>query len=99
MRAVCVAGLIVAYRAVPEFHKRRRRQYGNQDWSDHPVDCLLLAKLEEGDFHPLRPPTDTLSCECCILISTGLPPTSKEIETYVNIDSTRMYEELEQTNI
>ncbi len=69
MRAVCVAGLIVACRAVPEFHKRRRRRYGNQHLSDHPVDRFLFAKLEERGFHLLRPPNGTLSCEGCTLIS------------------------------
>ena len=78
MRAVCVGGLIVAYREVPEFHKRRHRRYGNQDWSDHPVDCFLLFKLEERIFHPLRPPTDTLSCEGCTLISPDFPRPRKK---------------------
>jgi hypothetical protein len=64
----------------------------NQSWVKNPIDRFVLAKLEAAGLAP-APEADrrTLARRLALDI-TGLPPTPKEVEDFVNDQSPEYYE-------
>ena len=66
----------------------------NSEWSDHPVDRFLLAKLEEKDFSPADAADRYTLLRRLSFDLTGLPPAPQQIEAFVHDDSEGAYERL-----
>ena len=66
----------------------------NSQWSDHPVDRFLLAKLEEKELSPAKPANRYILFRRLSFDLTGLPPTPRQIESFVHDDSEGAYERL-----
>lgn len=52
-------------------------------WSNHPIDRLILTKLETEGLPPGRPATAATLARRLSLILTGLPPTADQIDRFV----------------
>ena len=66
----------------------------NTEWSDHPADHFLLAKLEEKELSPAQPADRYTLLRRLSFDLTGLPPTPQQIEAFVHDDSDGAYERL-----
>ena len=66
----------------------------NSQWSDHPVDRFLLAKLEEKELSPAKPANRYTLFRRLSFDLTGLPPTARQIEAFVHDDSDGAYQRL-----
>jgi hypothetical protein len=76
----------VADPAVPEV--------GDRDWSDHPIDRFVLAKLAERGIRPApRADRTTLARRLAYAI-TGLPPTPAQVETFLTDSSPEAWQTL-----
>ena len=53
------------------------------DWSDHPVDLFILAKLEEAGLSPAPLADARTLIRRLTYVLTGLPPTPEESEQFV----------------
>jgi hypothetical protein len=53
------------------------------DWSTHPVDCFVLAKLEEHDLQPVGDASRATLIRRAYFDLLGLPPTPQAIEKFV----------------
>jgi hypothetical protein len=54
----------------------------NADWSTHPIDRFLLAKLEENALTPAKNADPRMLIRRLSLVLTGLPPTPDEVEDF-----------------
>jgi hypothetical protein len=62
-----------------------------KNWSDHPVDRFLLAKLEEQRLEPAAPADPRTLIRRLTFALTGLPPTPEEVEKFVS-DSSNQFD-------
>lgn len=53
------------------------------DWSDHPVDRFVLARLEQQNLTPAKPADARTLARRLSLVLTGLPPTTEQIATFL----------------
>ena len=53
------------------------------DWSDHPVDRFVLARLEKQGLQPAESAGPQTLVRRLSLVLTGLPPTSDQVEAFV----------------
>ena len=67
---------------------------GHSQWSDHPVDRFLLAKLEEKQLAPAEPADRYTLLRRLSFDLTGLPPSPQRIEAFVHDDADGAYERL-----
>lgn len=58
-----------------------------QDWSTHPVDQFILAKLEANQMQPARPADKRTLLRRLYYDLIGLPPTPAQIQSYLNDSS------------
>ena len=64
----------------------------DQSFVQNPVDRFILAKLKENGLHP-RPRRTGRRCSAGVSFDlTGLPPTPKDVDAFVNDKSTDAYE-------
>ncbi|MFN0050548.1 MAG: DUF1553 domain-containing protein [Planctomycetales bacterium] len=61
------------------------------DWSEHPVDRFVLAKLEEHGLPPSPPADKRTLLRRVTFTLTGLPPTAEEISAFVADDAPDAY--------
>lgn len=52
-------------------------------WSDQPVDRFVLARMEQNGLKPTEPADPRTLVRRLSLVLTGLPPTSKQVETFL----------------
>ncbi len=52
------------------------------DWSKHPVDQFILAKLEENQLEPAAAANPSLLLRRLSYVLTGLPPTPEEVAAF-----------------
>jgi hypothetical protein len=64
------------------------------DWSDHPVDRFVLAKLEEHGLRPSEPSDRRALLRRATFALTGLPPTPDETKAFLEDHSSRAYEKV-----
>ncbi len=66
----------------------------DSDWSQHPVDRFILAKLAEEGLVPNRPAERRTLIRRATYDLTGLPPTPEEVEAFVSDSDPDAYENL-----
>ncbi len=54
----------------------------NEEWSHHPVDRFILAKLEEEGFQPAPGADRNTLLRRLSFVLTGLPPRAEEVEAF-----------------
>lgn len=59
----------------------------HKNWSNHPVDQFILAKLEEKNLHPSEPADKRTILRRLCFDLTGLPPTRAQIQHYLDDSS------------
>ncbi|GDY06897.1 hypothetical protein LBMAG52_03830 [Planctomycetia bacterium] len=68
------------------------------DWSDHPVDRFVLARLEKQGLKPAEPVEPRTLVRRLSLVLTGLPPTSEQVAAFLrereSIQPATAYEKL-----
>ncbi len=64
------------------------------DWAIDPIDRFILAKLQEHDLAPASPASRETWIRRATFDLTGLPPTSEEIDTFLNDDSANAHEKV-----
>lgn len=70
----------------PEVKKR--------DWARNPIDSFILARLEKEGFAPSPEASKTTLLRRVSLDLTGLPPTPREVQEFLNDKSDDAYEKL-----
>src|SRR5262249_16941356 len=63
-------------------------------WVRSPIDAFILAKLEAKGLRPAAPADKYALLRRVTFDLTGLPPTPKEIEAFVNDDSPTAFEKV-----
>ena len=71
----------------PQFPKVKR-----DDWSDHPVDRFVLARLGAAGLQPANRADRRTLMRRLTFALTGLPPTPEEIKAFLDDDSPRAYD-------
>jgi len=66
----------------------------HKDWPRNFIDQFILARLEKEGFAPSQPADRHVLIRRVSLDLTGLPPTPREVEAFVNDDSPDAYEKL-----
>ncbi|MBM3831962.1 MAG: DUF1553 domain-containing protein [Verrucomicrobia bacterium] len=69
----------------------------NSDWSAHPIDRFILAKLEEHGLTPSPSADSTILARRLSFLLTGLPPSPEETQAFAEAaaqDSRRAVEQL-----
>src|SRR6266436_417940 len=66
----------------------------NKAWVRNPIDAFILAKLEAKGLQPAAPAAKQELARRLYYDLTGLPPTPKDIESFVEDDSPDAYEKL-----
>lgn len=66
----------------------------NTSWVRNPVDAFVLARLEKENLSPSPEATKETLIRRVSLDLTGLPPTVREVETFLQDKSPRAYENL-----
>ena len=66
----------------------------NKDWVKTPIDAFIAQKLEEKDMEPKEMANKLIVLRRLSFDLTGLPPTLKEVEDFVNDTSDRAYEKV-----
>lgn len=59
---------------VPDVHER--------SWSDHPIDCFVLSKLEAAGLKPVGMADPQTLVRRLTILLTGIPPTSVEVKSF-----------------
>ncbi len=54
------------------------------DWSDHPVDRFVLARLEKHGLKPAEPAESRTLVRRLSLVLTGLPPSSEQVAAFLH---------------
>lgn len=67
---------------------------GNQDWSKHPIDQFVLARLEEKKLSPSSPADRRTLIRRLSIGLLGLPPSPEQVSTFVNDESPNAYKQL-----
>ncbi len=65
-----------------------------ENWSEHPIDRFMLAKLEEADLEPSDDANRRTLIRRLTFALTGLPPTPEQIERFLADESDDAYERL-----
>jgi len=65
-----------------------------QNWPDHWIDHYILARLEEKGLEPVEDADRVTLIRRLSYDLTGLPPTPKEVDAFVNDKSPKAYEKL-----
>jgi hypothetical protein len=66
----------------------------NKNWAKTPIDCFILAKLEEKGIKP-SPPTDKKTLLRRVTFDlTGLPPKQSELEDFLKDKSPKAFEKV-----
>jgi hypothetical protein len=63
-------------------------------WIKTPIDAFILAKLEAKNLKPVKPADRAALIRRAYYDLTGLPPTPKEIDAFVNSKDASAYEKL-----
>lgn len=71
----------------PEIPKVKQR-----DWVLNPIDNFILHTLEQEKLHPSKPAEKELLLRRVSLDLTGLPPTTEELDNFINDTSPNAYE-------
>lgn len=66
----------------------------NKDWGNNPIDQFILAKLDQQGFEPSGESDKETLLRRVTFDLTGLPPTLKEMEDFLNDDSPKAYEKV-----
>src|SRR6516165_10051481 len=66
----------------------------NADWSQHPVDRFVLARLEKAGIKPAAQADKRTLARRLSMVLTGLPPTPAQVDQFVLDDSRQAYENL-----
>ncbi len=66
----------------------------DEDWVNNELDLFVLARLEEEDLEPSEEADKRTLIRRLSLDLTGLPPSSEEIENFLNDTSENAYEKL-----
>ncbi len=66
----------------------------DQNWSSHPIDRFILARLEAAKLAPAAPADRRTLIRRVTFALTGLPPTPIEIDRFLKDDSPLAYEAL-----
>ncbi len=66
----------------------------NAAWVTNPIDAFILHKLEQAGLTPAVPADKTSLLRRVTFDLTGLPPTQKEVESFVADDSPGAYEKV-----
>ena len=66
----------------------------NQAWVRNPIDAFILAKLEAKGLAPAPPASKQELVRRLYYDLTGLPPTPRDVEAFVNDKATDAYEKL-----
>ena len=66
----------------------------NQAWVRNPIDAFILAKLEAKGLVPAPPASKQELVRRLYYDITGLPPTPRDVEAFVNDKATDAYEKL-----
>ena len=74
--------------------KREFPKMKNDAWVRNPIDAFVLARLEAVQLTPNRPATREQLIRRLTLDLTGLPPTLKEIDAFLNDKSPSAYEKV-----
>lgn len=64
----------------------------HREWSEHPVDRFLLAKLEEHGLQPATRADKRTLLRRATFALTGLPPTPDEIQSFLADESPKAFE-------
>lgn len=64
----------------------------NREWSDHPIDRFILARLETMGLEPAKLAEKKELLRRVTFDLTGLPPAAKDLETYLADQSPSAYE-------
>ena len=79
------------------FHRPERAELPDvhvKDWPKNAIDFFILARLEEAGLAPEAEADRTTLIRRLSLDLTGLPPTTEEVQAFVNDRSERAYENL-----
>src|SRR5262245_7836600 len=66
----------------------------NKAWVKNPLDAFVLAKLEEKQIEANKPADKLTLLRRATLDMTGLPPTEKEIDAFLNDTSSTAFEKV-----
>ena len=64
------------------------------EWSDHPIDRFIYAKLSEQELAPARKADPQTLIRRVYFDLVGLPPTPEEVEAFVHSQSASSWEQL-----
>ena len=69
-------------------------QVHNQTWARNPLDCFVLAKLEEAGLAPAAPADKVSLLRRATYDLTGLPPSPQEVNDFLADTSNDAYEKV-----